>query len=513
MIKTESYSTLKIKNHRNMVILMILSPLATLFLVVIVLVSTNRSNGTDAQAVCTRTISSGSLASAANLMSAGQTLCLHGSASFSGGTINRGVKVITTPGQTTRAKVIGYLGLAGNGITMENLYINGSGDIRSPFITGDNITLRNNEVLNVGATRGICILIGPSDGSIRPRNTVIDRNRIHNCGTVTHDQGIYMAHSIGARVTNNYIYDNPDFGIQFYPSAQDSIVEYNVFDNNAQGITYSSESGFSIASRNNIVRNNIITNSFRRYNAEYYWGGSVGSGNQFINNCVFNGKSGNIQPGLASYVNVNGTINSDPMYVNRGAKDFRLKAGSPCVGKGPQSTASSPPAIPSPNSNPPTTPPSTQPIPGSIPAQPLTETKPILVPGSGTEFPVKIPIDLPIGQDGTITADFTGDGANEVVKDVNNNGHIDPKTEIWIDSNGTLRAAAYTYPDHLLGEYPEINSTTVKIKLGLFPEVKLPKPIAYTFMTAGGLTLSGIGTYMAATKLALFGGLRGKWGL
>ena len=63
------------------------------------------------------------------------------------------------------------------------------------------------------------------------------------------------------------------------------------------------------------------------------------------------------------------------------------------------------------------------------------------------------------------------------------------------------------------GEFTGQDSSTVTVKPGPLPEVKIPKPVAYTFLTAGGLTLTGIGTYLALTKLALFAGFRGKLGL
>lgn len=345
----QSYNTANIRHVRNIATLMVVFPVVIGVLIFSVFFIGNRNNYSGAQTPgCSKTITSGSVSSAASTMSSGQTLCLQGTGNFSGGTISRaGVTVTTIPGQSSQAKIIGFLGISGSNITITNVYLNANGDVRSPFITGDNVTLRGNEIVNIGTSRGICILVGPSDGSIKPRNTVIDRNRIHDCGRGVLDQGIYLAHSIGARVTNNYIYDSPDFAIQFYPSAQDSIVEYNTIDNTARGVTFSSESGYPIKSSNNILRNNIITNSWKDYNIAYWWGGGPGTGNQANNNCVFNGAKGNIQGGT-SHISQSGNINADPLYNNRAAKDFTLKPGSPCAGKGVQPLATPPPATPPP---------------------------------------------------------------------------------------------------------------------------------------------------------------------
>jgi hypothetical protein len=138
-----------------------------------------------------------------------------------------------------------------------------------------------------------------------------------------HHHGIYAEASDGARITDNWIYDNADRGVQLFPDAQGTYVARNVIDGNGQGVL------FSRTSANNVVEHNIITNPALRYNIEDFE--LSGGGNVARRNCLWSDrhKGGGLQPGLA--VPVLDSLVTDPGYANRGAKDFRLKPGSPCA--------------------------------------------------------------------------------------------------------------------------------------------------------------------------------------
>jgi parallel beta helix pectate lyase-like protein len=194
--------------------------------------------------------------------------------------------------------------------------------------------LPGNEVTNLHT--GICFTLGSLSGYGRAVGVVLDGNRIHDCGRLpsqNRDHGVSAENLLGGRITNNYIYDNADRGVQLYPNSQSNLVANNVIDGNGEGVIFSGDLGY--ASSGNTVRDNLITNSVIRYNVESYWpaGNPVGSGNVVDHNCVFGGRQGNIatQKGFTA---VN-TIVANAVYVNRAAKDFRLQAGSPCAGLGP----------------------------------------------------------------------------------------------------------------------------------------------------------------------------------
>ena len=145
-------------------------------------------------------------------------------------------QVTSYPGE--RATVLGRLRVAdtANHVTVSSLDLDGRNDenLPSPTINGDDVTFADNDVTNHHTT--ICFILG-SDSYGRARDTVIERNRIHNCGQLpatNHHHGIYVEASDGARITDNWIYDNADRGVQLFPDAQGTYIARNVIDGNGQ---------------------------------------------------------------------------------------------------------------------------------------------------------------------------------------------------------------------------------------------------------------------------------------
>jgi hypothetical protein len=267
----------------------------------------------------------------ANSLSAGQTGCLRAGVFQGDVTVSRGgspsapTTVTSYPGE--RATVVGRLQVTdkANHVVIQSLDLDGrsSDNLPSPSVYGDGVVFRDNDVTNHHTT--ICFILG-SDTFGRARGTVIEGNRIHNCGAMpptNHHHGIYTEASDGARITDNWIYDNADRGIQLFPDAQGTYVARNVIDGNGQGVL------FSRTSANNLVEHNIITNPALRYNVEDFE--LSGGGNVARRNCLWSDrhKGGGLQPGLA--VPVLDSVVINPGYVNRAAKDFRVKPGSPCA--------------------------------------------------------------------------------------------------------------------------------------------------------------------------------------
>jgi parallel beta-helix repeat protein len=268
----------------------------------------------------------------ANSLSPGQTGCLRAGVFQGDVKVNRGgtqgapTTITSFPGE--RAMVVGRFRVAdtANHVVVSALDLDGrNGDmLPSPTINGDHVTFSANDVTNNHTT--ICFLLG-SDQYGRARDTVIERNRIHDCGELpatNHHHGIYVEASDGARITDNWIYDNADRGVQLFPDAQGTYIARNVIDGNGQGIIFSRESA------NNLAENNVISNPVLRYNIEDWE--LTGGGNVARRNCVWStrhpGHSG-IQPGVGVATPENKV--TDPGFVNRGAKDFRLRPGSPCL--------------------------------------------------------------------------------------------------------------------------------------------------------------------------------------
>ncbi|HEX8648423.1 MAG TPA: right-handed parallel beta-helix repeat-containing protein [Thermoleophilaceae bacterium] len=274
----------------------------------------------------------------------GQNGCLHGGRYAEHVRINRSgtsdsarITIRSFPGE--QAELYGrlYVPESASYVTFEGLKLNGASTqtcgnkadclLPSPTVNGADIVFQDNDITNEHTT--ICFSLG-SSGYGTARRVTIRRNRIHDCGQLpanNHEHGIYVTEAEDTQILDNAIYDNADRGIQLYPNADRTTIRGNVIDNNGVGIIFSGEG--SSTSDGNIAENNVITNSNMRRNVESWWPSAVGTGNVARNNCIHGGKLGNIgtQEGFVAIRN----LMVDPQYVDRAAKDFRLKAGSPCA--------------------------------------------------------------------------------------------------------------------------------------------------------------------------------------
>jgi parallel beta-helix repeat protein len=268
----------------------------------------------------------------ADSLQAGQTGCLRegvfqGDVKFlTGGVQGAPITLTSYPGE--RATVIGRIHVSdtANNVVVQQLDLDGrnAANLPSPTVNGDNAVFRDNDVTNHHTT--ICFLLGSAEYG-RARNTVIERNRIHNCGQLpptNHHHGIYVEEADGARIVDNWIYDNADRGVQLFPDAQRTYVAGNVIDGNGQGVVFSRESS------NNVVENNLISNPVVRYNIEDFE--LTGRGNVARRNCVWSARHpgfAGIQPDIAVPLLANVVV--QPAYVSRTAKDFRLEPGTACT--------------------------------------------------------------------------------------------------------------------------------------------------------------------------------------
>jgi hypothetical protein len=263
-----------------------------------------------------------------------------------GGVSGAPVTLTSYPGE--QATILGRMWIAdsANYVVIENLSLDGStappcenGDptcvLPSPTVNGDDIVFRNDDVTN--QHKGICFNIGSDTGYGRALNTVLEGNRIHDCGRLPStnlDHGVYVVSADNTQIVDNFIYDNADRGVQLYPDAQYTTVANNVIDGNGEGVIFSGDR--TEKSSNNTVRDNLITNAGIRYDVESYWSSkkSVGTNNLVTGNCVFGGANGNIQSPQIGFTAVDNLV-ADPLYVNRAAGDYRLYGNSPCLAKGP----------------------------------------------------------------------------------------------------------------------------------------------------------------------------------
>jgi hypothetical protein len=292
-----------------------------------------------------------------------------------GGSAGAPVTISSHPGE--RATLKGRLRVAdsANFVTVESLDLDGrnAGNLPSPSIYGDDVVFRDNDVTDHHT--GICFLLGSGQYG-RAQRTTIERNRIHDCGVLpaqNHHHGIYIEAADDARILSNWIYDNADRGVQMFPDSQGSYISGNVIDGNGQNVSYARQSA------NNVVEHNVISNAVLRWNIED-WELS-GAGNVARSNCVWTTRTDlyNRQGGIMVTRDFTALDNliADPLFVDRGAKDFRLRDGSPCAAL--LAAGGTPPPV--------------RPEPGPAPPPPAPAPQP--APQPGVDSPPKVKVKSP----------------------------------------------------------------------------------------------------------------------
>jgi parallel beta-helix repeat protein len=246
-----------------------------------------------------------------------------------------GVTLTSFPGE--RATIKGRILVFTDDVTVQDLDLDGRNQTShpSPTVIGTGNVFSGLDVTNHHT--GICFALGLDDPAWGPAvDTVIEDSKIHDCGALpaaNFDHGIYLSETEGTIIRDNWIYDNADRGIQLYPHADGTQITRNVIDGNGQGILFAG--GPDDASDDTVVQNNVITNSRIRDNVEYSYGPGDprGRNNVVRDNCISGGAYDDGDGGIAAQVGFTARDNLlvDPRYVDRAAKDFNLRPGSPCA--------------------------------------------------------------------------------------------------------------------------------------------------------------------------------------
>ena len=197
-------------------------------------------------------------------------------------------------------------------------------------IQADDVHLVGNDITAARSTS--CVLVGSSR---TVSGLLIEDNRIRRCGRRGKlDHLIYMAGSRNAVIRRNLLVNNPGgWAVHLYPNADGTLIERNVIDSNRGGVIFAGVGG-GTASDSNIVRANVITNSSPRWNIESSWSeGPAGRGNRASGNCLFSSGAG-APSGIgrtAGFEESNNAIARRPIYVERGAGDYRITRRSNCA--------------------------------------------------------------------------------------------------------------------------------------------------------------------------------------
>jgi hypothetical protein len=174
---------------------------------------------------------------------------------------------------------------------------------------------------------------------------LMEGNVIFENGTSDTDHGIYCP-SDQFQINGNIIFNHAGYGIHSYPSPKRQWITRNVCVGNKSGgivlagsenqvyhnVCASSTYGilyFRGGCTSNIVENNIF--AFNQIDCGYdNGGGQLGdpANNVEDYNCYYPGKpDAALLPGAHEVL-------ADPLFVDRANGDYRLKVGSPCVGRG-----------------------------------------------------------------------------------------------------------------------------------------------------------------------------------
>jgi parallel beta-helix repeat protein len=251
-----------------------------------------------------------------------------------GGAPGRPITLTSAPAGHATIQGLLWITRTASDVVISRLTLDGSTTrgAPSPQVNGNRVVFRSDGVTN--SHTGICFVLGgdfPHYGAAH--GSVIEDSRIHDCGRLPrtgHDQGIYVEGSRGARIINNAIYRNADWGVQLYPDAQMTYVAHNVIAGNGNGVIIAggseSEGSTVHASSGNVVERNVIADSTVGPNVESNWDGRIGTGNIVRANCLWNGAATQDSGGMS----LQGNINADPRFLDLAGGNFRLQAASPC---------------------------------------------------------------------------------------------------------------------------------------------------------------------------------------
>ncbi len=327
-----------------------------------------------------------------NHLSAGQTGCLesgtYGNTSSAteydlnaSGTSGSPITIEPAPGATP--KVIGWLNVFGDYVTLQYLNIDGSNTayaanaginpLNHPVsaameVNGNNDVFQYNDFYqSVAANRGVGILVGDYYNGYFPSGDIFRYNDLHDVGNPNdpsngnaYDHIIYADAGSATQIYGNWMWgDISGYCVQLYPDTSNDVVKGNVCDNSGSGIIINNDGG-STAVNNDTMSNNVITNltglTANGTAGQGVLGWNPGTGDSFSSNDCFNCPSGVHGEGAGGNgtngITLSGNITSNPLYVNASSHNYQLQTGSPAAGYGlwnglarrPRCPASRPPA-------------------------------------------------------------------------------------------------------------------------------------------------------------------------
>ena len=239
-----------------------------------------------------------------------------------------------------------------NYVTLEDLAIvGGSTVLPAAIVNGDHSVWNRVDVSNPpsgGTPGGICFSLGNTDTWGYAGSTTIENSRIHDCGPTTNtNHGIYAQATSGRTViVGNWIFDNGDRGVQFYPAAQNILVAHNVINGNGSGIIFAGDGTRRFARQHRPRQHHQQLEGALERRKLVSRPAAVGAGNVLVHNCVWASASDKYYDARGGVSGPDGYTVADnvvqrPQFVSASLGDLRLRTPSGCSGYG--LTSPSPP--------------------------------------------------------------------------------------------------------------------------------------------------------------------------
>ena len=271
-------------------------------------------------------------------LSAGMTGCLRGGTYSPSSTYvldlsKGGYTIRSYPGE--RAKLVGIVLVrsTASGVTLSHLDIEGTGPENTVKVYAADVIVEDNDVTNAWRGRS-CMILGSNSGYGQALRVIVRRNFFHECGNPANgnlDHGIYAQNVLDGEIVGNVFWNLASYAIQLYPNAYRTRFAHNVIDGASPsirgGVVFGGDTSY--ASKDNVVEYNVVAYA-ASYNITSTWSGAVGSGNVARNNCVWAGSSGNVNTSKGGFT-ASGNVTSDPLFVSRSSRDYRLSPLSPCL--------------------------------------------------------------------------------------------------------------------------------------------------------------------------------------